>query len=455
FSLRGKSSRVDALNLELKSKTPLRLLHLLVPGLEEISGDAEIDIKIGGSWLKPEIFGAGKLSRGFFKIPNFPHPLEKIEAKADFSKSFIQIPSIQGIFAGGNLRGEGQIEIQGPRNTPLDLKFKIEGAALNFPDKIKTSGNLELSLSRSWFPFLLSGSYQVTRGWIEKEFTEAEQTQNLKVSSYLPKNLVLDSIDPVEFDLQIQLDKSVKIKNSLADASVTGSIDVLGGPSAPEILGELMFEKGSQILVRDRVFDLSAGRLKFANPSELNPELFFQGRTRVGDYDVNLLVQGMAKDPQIRLSSSPPLPDKEIISLLALGMTSSTLERSQQQNATQGSTVDRVGTAILSTNPVTKRIQDNLGVELEISSSYDDKKNISSRRLTMSRRLNEKLRVSASRQQKEQSSTEFKAEYALTPQLSAVAAWENREPSDNRSITEDAKTESIFGLDLDFRREFK
>ena len=454
--LRGSPSTWDNLNLELKGQMPLRLVHFLFPFLEELSGDSEINVRLGGAITKPEILGQADVRKAHARLRNFPHPVEKVDAHLEFSKSLIFIPKITGQFAGGPLHGEGQVKISGPRNIPVDVSFEVEGASLNFPEKMQTNGNIEMSLTGSWFPFLLSGSYNIQKGFVEKEFTDANSSgTTVKASSYIPKILLRDAVDPIHLDIDVQLAKPVRVKNSLADAQVAGEINVSGSPANFGLLGEIRFEKGSKILVSDRVFDLSAGNVKFVDPSQLNPELFFQGRTRVADYDINLLVQGLSKDPQIRFNSSPPLPDKEIISLLALGMTSSTLEKSQQSKETDNNTSYRLGSAILSANPVTKKLQENLGVELDITSSYDDKKNVSTRRFTMSRRVSKNLKVSASRQQTEQSSTEFKAEYSLTPQLSAVAAWENREPRETRSVTEDAKSESIFGLDLDFRREFR
>ena len=456
LSLAGPAQTLDQLQLNLQAQLPLRLLQIFFPFLEELGGRGVLDTRIAGSFLKPEILGQAQLQQGFLKIKNLPHPIEKLNASADFSKSAVLIPKIEGQLAGGQLSGRGQVEIRALKEWPLNLEIMAEGVNLNLPDRMQTSGKLDLRFTGSWFPFLLTGQYRVVKGFIDKEFGKDSSTVQMKASSYLPKVLLKSASDPLNLDLSIQLEKPVRVKNSLANAFVTGQLQVKGTPSAPQITGQVDFDKNSKIGYEDKTFDLNAGTIRFTNPAEIDPELYFSGRTRVNEFEVNILVQGFAKNPIIRLTSLPPLPEKEIISLLALGMTSSSMEKSLQTRETENNTNYRIGSALLTSNPVTKKIQESLGVDLDLSSSYDDKKNVAERKLTMSRRLSRKVKASASRLQKEQSSTEVKLEYSLTPTLSAVAAWEAREPLESRSATETQKqTESIFGLDLDFRREFK
>lgn len=456
LELSGPESSVDQLNLRLEAKLPLRLLQIAFPFLDELGGSVNLNTRIGGKLIQPEIMGTADLNNGFLKIKNLPHAIEKLNAKVEFSKSKILIPRVDGIFAGGQISGLGNIEILGLKQWPLNIDLRAEGVNLNIPDRMQTSGNLDLKFSGSWFPFLLSGEYRVAKGFIDKEFGDETQAITLKASNYLPKVLLKSASDPLNLDLNIQMDKPLRVKNSLADANVTGQVQVRGSPSSPQIAGTIQFDKNSKVGYRDRSFDLSAGSIKFSDSIDLNPDLYFAGRSRVNEYEVNLLVQGNAKNPSIRLSSLPPLPEKEIISLLALGMTSSSMEKSLQTKETESNTNYRIGSALLTNNPVTKKLQQSLGVDLDVSSSYDDKKNVAVRIFTMSKKLSRKMKASASRQQKEQSSTEVKLEYSLTPSLSAVAAWENRDPLDNRTATESQRQgESIIGLDLDFRREFK
>jgi hypothetical protein len=57
--------------------------------------------------------------------------------------------------------------------------------------------------------------------------------------------------------------------------------------------------------------------------------LEISGTTSCRSYEVSAYVYGRASDPQLLLSSNPPLPENEIMTLLATGTTTSELESPQ------------------------------------------------------------------------------------------------------------------------------
>ena len=60
----------------------------------------------------------------------------------------------------------------------------------------------------------------------------------------------------------------------------------------------------------------------YFNPSDpFNPRIDLQGTSLVRDHTVRVYVYGTANEPQAIFSSEPPLPQEEIISLLATGTT--------------------------------------------------------------------------------------------------------------------------------------
>ena len=67
-----------------------------------------------------------------------------------------------------------------------------------------------------------------------------------------------------------------------------------------------------------------------------NRSLELQAESKARDYTVHAFIQGPAtRDPQIELTSEPPLPYADIVSLLATGMTSSELSGGADALASQ------------------------------------------------------------------------------------------------------------------------
>jgi len=69
--------------------------------------------------------------------------------------------------------------------------------------------------------------------------------------------------------------------------------------------------------------------IQFTPANGLDPTIEFRGTAEPRPYTVNLFAYGRLSDPQIVLTSNPPLPQHEIMTLLATGTTTRGLEDPQ------------------------------------------------------------------------------------------------------------------------------
>ena len=124
----------------------------------------------------------------------------------------------------------------------------------------------------------------------------------------------------------------------------SGNVWVVGPETALEIQGSLLVDKnfnesfvigGDAETVRGFVgfmgkkFDLERGKVTFTGSSGINPFLDVTARHQVSDYTVALHVEGASKRPQFSFSSTPELPEEDIVSLLVFGKTLDRLSGSE------------------------------------------------------------------------------------------------------------------------------
>lgn len=456
--VRGDNFRLDRLAVGVQANVDLRLLHLLAPFLEDLGGRLRMEASIAGAVTKPEIIGTASIENAFVKLKGFPHPAEKLQADIVFSQTRISIQGLRGQFAGGTLDGGGTIQINGLNDIPINLRLKAENLTLQVPDKVRSSGNADLQFTGRWFPFTLAGTYNVSSALFEKDFGDGEALGAPRASNYLPKILRQAQFDPVVLDIQVLMPRNVLIKNSLMDGSITGQLQVKGPPQNPGLLGRITTEKGSKITIRNNSFDVTAGTITFNNPDDINPDIYLSAQSRVAEYDITVIVQGPAKpSPVIRMSSVPPLSEQDITSLLALGVVSSQLEgqvKTDQQARQVGYEALGLG---LSKTGANKLLERTTGLNMSISSSFDSTKNISVPKVTFTRKLADRLNATYSRPiGGDNASQEFKLQYQLNSNVSAIGSFESRDAqSTGSSASPQLNRQDIFGLDLEFKREFK
>lgn len=125
---------------------------------------------------------------------------------------------------------------------------------------------------------------------------------------------------PVITRLDVVLDAPQKIfvRGRGLDAEFGGKLNVTGTASEPQLHGSLSALRGKYTLL-DRTLDLADSRVRFEGAVPPSPYLAIKATTRAQGTDITLNVMGTAVKPQITLSSSPALPQDEVLALLLFG----------------------------------------------------------------------------------------------------------------------------------------
>jgi len=121
-----------------------------------------------------------------------------------------------------------------------------------------------------------------------------------------------------------------------AQVELEGTMRLRGTWERPILLGNIHLLNG-EMTFRGNKYQLSRGDIIFSNPFRLDPILNVEATTTISQYEVTLDFTGAASNLSLSYRSDPPLPDSDIIALLALGSTGTeSALRSSSANTTQG-----------------------------------------------------------------------------------------------------------------------
>lgn len=110
------------------------------------------------------------------------------------------------------------------------------------------------------------------------------------------------------------------IRGNLATGEATTDLKLTGTGLKPGLQGMVHMEDVEATLPFSRL-DVSQGSLTFNPKDSTNPTIDLQGTSVIRDYTVRVYVYGTLLSPQAIFTSEPPLPQEEIISLIATGTT--------------------------------------------------------------------------------------------------------------------------------------
>lgn len=445
-------------DLMIDGRIFLRPLQFLVPFSDNLSGIAEISCLLDLSADRLSLNGEGLIDSASFSMKGFKYPINDITAYFDFSKSKIIFSEINATLNQSEITGQGQIDIKGPQNVEVQLSAETEKIDLEFPKQYQTSGIAQIQFYGKWLPYHLKINYAIDEGQITNEFTEDDEnaTLSLRPSPFLPAQQLSQKNQSLILDVNADFSKGVFIKNRIIEGIATGQIHVSGSPENPILQGRVDIQQGSRLIFKDKPFDIQLGYVVFNGEYVINPNIFINANARVSDYDINLLIQGPAKNLDIRPSSQPSLTREDIFSLLTLGYTASKNDQTLSSDAQQKQTGLEVLAALSNQSQFNKKLQEKLGLNVQLSPSIDSTRNIAVPKVTVSKKLSPKVTTSYSRPLTgDQQENEVRLQYLWTKDWSLILNYQNQNSDQQTNILQSDKTETgVGGIDLEFKKEF-
>jgi translocation and assembly module TamB len=240
----------------------------------------------------------------------------------------------------------------------LDGEFHLRGT----PDAPEVTGRLDLRdvIVHPDLAFLTATKYSrddtivvIRPGDENQPSTSIVETQK---GAAPPAPSVHSSLfDNLSASVAIILHRDSWIRHPDASVELAGHLQAVKQRLGPlTLVGEINTIRG-WITFNGKTFTLASGQILFTGGRAIDPSLNLDAQYSVSDYTIDVLVTGFASKPQLKLQSSPPLPQSDILSLLIFGSTSSSLGQSQsaslQQQATQmaaGAAASTIGQALSS-----------------------------------------------------------------------------------------------------------
>jgi translocation and assembly module TamB len=171
--------------------------------------------------------------------------------------------------------------------------------------------------------------------------TKLSVTPGFDFGSYLEKSKQAVTVAPrdslasrLKLDVHVTTTPELRMQTAIAKLSGNADLRLRGTADRPVLTGRAEVLEGD-IEFNGTKYRVDRGEITFANPAKTEAILDIQASTRVRDYDITVTLNGDASKPNgLRASwrSEPPLPEADVIALLALGRT-----QEESQSAAQAS----------------------------------------------------------------------------------------------------------------------
>ena len=328
-----------AMSLHAVGTADLALLNpILTANGRQVRGQLTLDANIAGTYSAPRVTGGGKLSGG--EVLDYARGvrIDAIDAAIEAKGNAIHIMQLSARAGPGTITASGTIDLATP-GLPVDISIQAKNARPIVSDRMTAvlSGNVKLS-GKLYGTLALSGAIDVLRGEIDipNDFPPEVATLNIRRRGEpLPP---FQSGGIVMLDVTASTSGQVFVRGHGIDAEVAGRIHLSGTSGAPLVTDGFDMKRGT-LAIAGQTLVFTSGRVSFDGTgvrNRLDPTLNFVAQTTSGGVTATLTISGYASAPKIALSSSPQLPQDEVLAHLLFRQSAKQLTPLQLGEIAQG-----------------------------------------------------------------------------------------------------------------------
>ncbi len=307
-------------------RSSVNFLRQFVPGITQLDGDLAFDVNINGTIAKPALSGAGDITINMARFTNTTLPsLSGFHSRMTFAGDVLHFEQVNGDLAGGPFTVSGQVTFPKLTEPNLDFQLKAQSILVARNDTLTARADADVRVTGPLKAATVTGNVALTNSSLLKNIDllpiglpgrPAPQPASERPDFSVPEPPIRDW----KFDIKVTTKDPFQIRGNLANGGAVVDLQLTGTGVHPALQGVVRMQNVEATLPFSRL-EVSSGSLYFDPSDSFNPKIDLQGTSLIRDYTVHVYVYGTSLAPEAVFSSEPPLPQEEIISLLATGTT--------------------------------------------------------------------------------------------------------------------------------------
>ena len=318
----------DDTPITAKARVPrssVNFVRQFVPELRQLDGDLGLDVDVSGTLGHPVLSGAGDMTVNAARFTNATLPaLNSFNARVTFRDNVLTLDRFGGDLAGGPFNMSGRVTFVKLTEPTLDLQMRAQSVLVARNDTLTARADADVRITGPLAAATVSGNVALTNTRFLKNIDLLPIGLPGRPAPQAPAerpeffSLPSPPFRDWKFDVVIKTKDPVLIRGNLATGEATTDLKLTGTGLKPGLQGMVHMEGVEATLPFSRL-DVSRGSLTFNPNDSTNPTIDLQGTSVIRDYTVRVYVYGTLLSPQAIFTSEPPLPQEEIISLIATG----------------------------------------------------------------------------------------------------------------------------------------
>ena len=415
----------------LNDKTDLWILGIFSDKIMNSSGFITASAVVFGPFTAPRIYGFADINRGLIEPSVYSSfAASRIFARLTFNNNMILLERARFRMLNGIFSARGIVRLHNFMPSYYGIKTDFNSAIYRESNYFYAKMNGKIGYSGNADNPILYGDIDIKKALYDKKVDLSSF-----LLSYKKYNVVIPAVRKGTFNpklnIRITSNKGIAIKNNIVNTDFSTKLHLIGTLCDPVIMGTANAEEG-KIYFRGTKFKLSYANLDFNNQYRINPSFDIAAATHINQYIIRMNANGSLLNFNVNFSSTPPLSELNIVSMLALGAPSISVYAGSAGGIAASEAASAIGGGV--EQSVTGAISSYFGFKnLSVAPSYSVITHSAAPQVTVTKTLTKRLSVSYSDIVSSQSSQSVTLTYSLSRHISVIGVWENNELAPNNS----------------------
>lgn len=286
---------------------------------QDLKGAIAVAADFSGTPSNPQIRGMVRGDKLAYRHAVLGTEITDLAFEGDFDGNLLRLKSLTGRAHEGTITGSGVVRLGLEQDVDLSVQltrarlansqtmsFTLSGPLrLHGPmNKLKLEGDLRADSAGIMLARVETAEIPVLQVRREGEVRAPEAEPGLSLSS-------------LSLNVRVRADDRIRVEGMGLDSIWRGDIRVRGTAANPMLMGTATMARGDFQFAGSE-FELTQGRVTF-NGMVMDSSINVQAQTQAEDVTAIVAITGTLARPDIRFSSTPALPEDEILSRLLFG----------------------------------------------------------------------------------------------------------------------------------------
>jgi translocation and assembly module TamB len=292
---------------------------------QQLDGPVAVAADFSGQLNAPRLNGVIKANSLTYDNEDLGTRITAVSLDGHFSNDKLELTKFHGTAGDGEVSGSGWVSLAANDKFPLQVHVDLHNARLARSDSIDStvSGTLDLSndatngalikgdlrLPQLRYTVVRQGAAEINEleGVHHKGYQKVETAQTGLAAPALWK-----------LDIRARADNQILVSGMGLESEWRMNLHVGGTTRDPSVTGEMNTVRGYYEFA-GRDFTISEGTIRFNGGALTDPEIDIAASGTVRDVTGIIKVSGSAQRPDIAFSSTPALPQDEVLSRMLFG----------------------------------------------------------------------------------------------------------------------------------------